>query len=147
MQLLQKSTKKFLMEFVHRLFDHINIKDIKSSIERDLIDNLKANQVDWRGIEKFQCPGCLAGKARKHRHIVGPMEGYQSNSASSSLFTLISLVLYMALRLLSPSITSVLLMNLLDFAGYIRFLQKMRKILLKFLNFSLIILIHDSTPK
>ena len=66
------------MEFVHRLFDHINIKDIKSSIERDLIDNLKANQVDWGGIEKFQCPDCLAGKARKHRHIVGSREGYQS---------------------------------------------------------------------
>ncbi|CCD25831.2 integrase catalytic domain-containing protein NDAI_0G00550 [Naumovozyma dairenensis CBS 421] len=69
--------QKFPLTFVHRLFDHINVKDTRKSIESKLITNIRINDVDWTGIDKFQCKDCLAGKLTKHKHIVGSRLKYQ----------------------------------------------------------------------
>ncbi|CCD23648.1 uncharacterized protein NDAI_0B06160 [Naumovozyma dairenensis CBS 421] len=72
-------SKKFPLTLVHRLFGHINVKDIRKSIESKLITNIRINDVDWSGIDKFQCKDCLAGKITKHKHIVGSRLKYQKS--------------------------------------------------------------------
>ncbi|CCD25836.2 integrase catalytic domain-containing protein NDAI_0G00600 [Naumovozyma dairenensis CBS 421] len=64
-------SQKFSLTLIHRLFGHINVRDIKKSIESKSITTIRINDVDWSGIDKFQCKDCLTGKLTKHKHIVG----------------------------------------------------------------------------
>ncbi|CCF56958.1 hypothetical protein KAFR_0B06620 [Kazachstania africana CBS 2517] len=70
-------SEKIPVEFLHRFFGHVNVKDIRKSVEKGMIQNITADKIDWRGIDKFQCKECLAGKMRRHKHTVGSRLKYQ----------------------------------------------------------------------
>ena len=70
---------KFSMAFLHRLFGHINIRSIKETISKKLIQNINLQDVDWTNYDKFQCPDCMKGKASKHKHFVGSRLKYQND--------------------------------------------------------------------
>lgn len=70
---------KFSMAFLHRLFGHINIRTIKETISKKLIQNISLQDVDWTGYDKFQCPDCMKGKASKHKHFIGSRLKYQND--------------------------------------------------------------------
>ena len=67
------------MAFIHRLFDHINIRTIKETIQKKLIKSVNISDIDWSIIDKFQCADRMKGKATKHKHIVGSRLKFQSN--------------------------------------------------------------------
>lgn len=70
---------KLSMAFIHRLFDHINIRTIKETNQKKLIKNVNISDIDWSIFDKFQCTDRMKGKATKHKRIVDSRLKYQSN--------------------------------------------------------------------
>lgn len=72
---------KLTVPFLHNLFGHINVHDIKTTIDRNMISGITSADVDWSGIHSFQCTSCMKGKSTRHKHIIGSRIKYQKEYA------------------------------------------------------------------
>lgn len=75
---LTKSSKKIPLATLHESLSHINVKYIKKSVELGLIADVRTSDVDWSGIDWFNCESCMAGKGKRHNHVPNSRETYQA---------------------------------------------------------------------
>ena len=68
---------KYSVDYLHRLFGHVNVKSIKDSIKDRSIAGIEVDEVDWTNLEKFQCEICMMGKSTKGRHLMNSRLKYQ----------------------------------------------------------------------
>lgn len=68
---------KYSVDFLHRLFGHVNVRSIKDSIKDKSIAGIEIDEVDWSNLEKFQCEVCMMGKSTKGRHLMNSRLKYQ----------------------------------------------------------------------
>ncbi|QEU61968.1 hypothetical protein KDRO_E08510 [Kluyveromyces lactis] len=75
-QLTKSKKHKVTLRDLHRRLGHTNVRCIRETIKRGGIEDLTISDVDWKGIDDFQCESCMKGKASRHAHIKDSRDQY-----------------------------------------------------------------------
>ena len=68
-QFTKPKKHKITLRDLHRRLGHTDVKCIRETIKRGGIEDLSMSDVDWKGIDDFQCEPCMKGKASRHDYI------------------------------------------------------------------------------
>ncbi|BAO40323.1 transposon Ty2-LR1 Gag-Pol polyprotein [Kluyveromyces marxianus] len=72
-----KSKKyKVTLRELHRRLGHTNVRCVRETVKRGGIEDLSMSDVNWEGIDEFQCESCMKGKASRHPHIKNSRDQY-----------------------------------------------------------------------
>lgn len=63
--------EKYPLNMIHKLFGHIDVNDIKKSLQMKTFTGLDHDDVDWTHISTFQCDHCLLGRSPYKNTISG----------------------------------------------------------------------------
>lgn len=78
-----KSKKyKVTLRELHRRLGHTNVRCVRETVKRGGIEDLSMSDVNWEGIDEFQCESCMKGKASWHPHIKDSRDQYNEKHGS-----------------------------------------------------------------
>lgn len=68
-QLTKPKKHRITLRDLHWRLGHTDVRCIRETIKRGGIEDSSISDVDWKGIDDFQCESCMKGKASRHARM------------------------------------------------------------------------------
>ncbi|CCH59462.1 hypothetical protein TBLA_0B06380 [Henningerozyma blattae CBS 6284] len=142
---IRKTKHIFTMQMIHNLFGHLNIKDIKRTIDAKVIGSLRSDMIDWTGLDHVS-PACRV-RQEDINIFLNLVYNIKKNMVHLNIFILTCMVqlitsLLPLLNILLPSLMKTLVLD-----GVFHFAIKLKNLLFVFLRIWLNLLIISSARK